>query len=374
MTDDALLHLVYAAALDTSLWPKVLGGLSARFGCTAAALFDGTFVTDGQPGGMRACLGYSDKALADFTAYFRHRDMRVRRTVHAAATGHVYFDDRDIAFAELDATEIQTDFYRPNDVGHIGGVLLAKRSAQFSVLSVHRSLGFGPFDVGEVMLLDRLAPHLVRAWEITATLRRTSEDASALVTGLDMLRGAIFLVDLTGKIRRMSADAERLVRADKCLRIRQGRLEACNPAANGALMKLLGAAMAMPELGTAPDPGILALRSADGATTLTLFVAPAGSDLLGRGPVVLVFASDPRSSRPLDPLLLARQFGFSRTEARVAAALSEGSSVAEMAERLAVSAETIRTHLKHAMAKCDVHSQVELARLVLSSIGVLRRQ
>jgi hypothetical protein len=140
MNNDALLHLNYSAAIVASSWPEVLAALGARFGATASALFDQRFVNDGQPVGMKACVGYSDEAVADFAAYFHHRDLRVRRTLPTARTGHVVLDDRDIPFKELAVTEIQNDFYRPNNVGHISGIVIAKRPDQFSVLSVHRSL------------------------------------------------------------------------------------------------------------------------------------------------------------------------------------------------------------------------------------------
>ena len=373
MTNDALLHLVYKAALDGSLWPEVLAAFSTKFGCAAAVLYDRNIVNDERSIGLNASLGYSDQAHADFAAYFRYRDIHVRRTLPAAVTGHVYLDDRDIAFAELEATEIQTDFYRRNGVGHVGGIILAKRSTQFSVLSVHRSLRFGPFTTDEVALLDQIAPHLVRAWEITGTLRRASDDTRALLGALGALGATVFVVDATGTVSRMSPEAEQLARAGDYLRIRYNKLVAVNVADDAQLKKLLVRAVARPMLGTPPDPATLALRNSAGVTALTLFLTSSFSGAFSGEPHVLVFANDPRASRPSNPALIGQQFGLSRAETQVVVAISKGLSVREMADRFCVSSETIRTHLKHAMAKCEVRSQVDLVRLALGSLGALGR-
>ena len=172
----------------------------------------------------------------------------------------------------LGVTEIQTDFYRVNDVGHVSGIVLAKRPTQFSVLSVHRSLRHGPFTTGDVALLDHIAPHLVRAWDITGTLRRTVADARALVGALDTLRAAVFLVDAEGFVRRLSPEAEQLACRGDCLRIRNNRLEAVHPADDAALRKLLAGSMLVPALGP-PDPAMLAPENSAGIRALALKVA-----------------------------------------------------------------------------------------------------
>jgi two-component system, NarL family, nitrate/nitrite response regulator NarL len=48
----------------------------------------------------------------------------------------------------------------------------------------------------------------------------------------------------------------------------------------------------------------------------------------------------------------------------VAALISAGADIGEVARRLGLAAGTARNHLKSAMRKLEVHSQVELAALV----------
>lgn len=62
---------------------------------------------------------------------------------------------------------------------------------------------------------------------------------------------------------------------------------------------------------------------------------------------------------------LRKVHGLTEAEARVAVQLAEGRSAAQVAEAMAVSISTIRTHIAAAMAKLDVDRQARLVALVL---------
>jgi len=63
---------------------------------------------------------------------------------------------------------------------------------------------------------------------------------------------------------------------------------------------------------------------------------------------------------------LARLHGLSPAEARLAAALSRGSSLADYAEAASLSINTVRWTLKRVFVKTDTHRQAELVRLLMS--------
>jgi DNA-binding CsgD family transcriptional regulator len=62
---------------------------------------------------------------------------------------------------------------------------------------------------------------------------------------------------------------------------------------------------------------------------------------------------------------IQRAAGLTRAEARVAARLARGSTLTEIATDLGVAHETVRTHLKRALAKTGTHRQAELVAWVL---------
>jgi len=78
---------------------------------------------------------------------------------------------------------------------------------------------------------------------------------------------------------------------------------------------------------------------------------------------VLVFARLRRWSQP-SAQLLSRIFGLTPAESRLAAALSDGSTLIEAAKALNISWETARTQLKAVFAKTNTHRQSELVALL----------
>jgi DNA-binding CsgD family transcriptional regulator len=64
-------------------------------------------------------------------------------------------------------------------------------------------------------------------------------------------------------------------------------------------------------------------------------------------------------------------YGLTPTEARLADLLLEGLEVREISNRLSISVETARFHLKRVLAKSGTHRQTELIRLMLSLPGTI---
>ena len=62
-------------------------------------------------------------------------------------------------------------------------------------------------------------------------------------------------------------------------------------------------------------------------------------------------------------------YGLTPAESRVADLLLEGLEVRDAAERLCITLETARFHLKRVLAKTGTHRQTELMRLMLSLPG-----
>ena len=75
-----------------------------------------------------------------------------------------------------------------------------------------------------------------------------------------------------------------------------------------------------------------------------------------------------RVARP-EPEVLRTLYGLTRAEAVVAADLAAGLTLEEIAAKANVGIETVRTHVKRAMAKTDTRRQAELVLLVLRSAG-----
>ena len=78
----------------------------------------------------------------------------------------------------------------------------------------------------------------------------------------------------------------------------------------------------------------------------------------------LVLVVDPVSGTTFDPAVVAATFDLTGMESRVAVLLAQGMSVREIATTTGRKESTIRSHVKHILAKHGLSRQAELVRLV----------
>jgi DNA-binding CsgD family transcriptional regulator len=64
-------------------------------------------------------------------------------------------------------------------------------------------------------------------------------------------------------------------------------------------------------------------------------------------------------------------FGLTATEAKVAAAITEGQSPENIAHHMEIGIGTVRSHLRQVLVKTGTHRQNELAALITRSVAML---
>ena len=86
----------------------------------------------------------------------------------------------------------------------------------------------------------------------------------------------------------------------------------------------------------------------------------------------ILYVGDDEAHRVTHPELLGALFGLTPTEARIAAKVSNGLSLAEVASELRLGTGTVRWHAKRIMSRTETNRQAELVRIVLlSPLGFL---
>ncbi|MGH7044169.1 MAG: hypothetical protein ACREFY_18855, partial [Acetobacteraceae bacterium] len=226
------------------------------------------------------------------------------------------------------------------------------------------SAGAPPYSDADRARLQRLLPHLRRAFRLDQRLRATRAETALDRSLLDALPHAVFATDVAGRIRRANCAAEALLAAGTALRRRHGCLTALTPGETAALQAALHRAAGAP---LSPDPAAsLVLHDREGAR-LAITVIPlgprAGLTDLPVEPLALVFARslDPQ---PADPAPLRCAFGFTGAEAELAAALAGGQRLAAIAAARGVRMPTVRAQLRAVFDKTGTRRQAELVRLL----------
>jgi DNA-binding CsgD family transcriptional regulator len=248
------------------------------------------------------------------------------------------------------------------------GVNLERTAASTAFFSIRRSEENGVVDADTRRRCALIAPHVRRAVAIGKLVQTEKSTGIMLKAALDRVAAAVVFVTGKGKIIFANHAAEELFQDKKVLVSRRGLAGAVDPAAD----RLLRDAFAAAERGDAA----LGLKGID----IPLAGHPEGHHYVAN---VLSVTSDARrmsdmgtavaalfvrritlaSQSPLE--VVGRRYKLTPSELRVLAAVLEAGSVENIAERLGVSKSTVKTHLKHVLAKTGTRRQTDLIRLVV---------
>jgi len=198
-------------------------------------------------------------------------------------------------------------------------------------------------------------------------------DARAPALLLDWLRAAVVITSRDGRVSYANAAAEELLRRGDVVTTVGGRIAAACPMGSDKLRTALRAA-AQPGPRHAGWGTSVALPRSSQCRPVLVTVLPLPrrvSDLPGDAGTVL-FIDDPERRLPDDGGWLREMFGLTCAEARVAARLADGLSLAEIADEAGVQVNSVRFHVKRVLQKTATRRQAELVRLLRDTANVRR--
>lgn len=286
--------------------------------------------------------------------------------------GHIHLADWLAPRAFLEAGEFYNDWMKPQDLhdGFGASVLRFGRQFMFYSLLHTKAATTGERDLE---LLKLLVPHMQRAARLHGHFLGLQEQADAAATLLDRLSIGALLCEPTGRVLVMNKAAEAMVMSGDGLDLVAGRLQPARKSETDTLARLIAAAAGMIE-GEAPTrTGALAIPRPSGKRDFGLIVAPYDGEApdspwarLAPETRVAIFVADPESRVEPRESIIARLYALTPAEADLAAAISDAVTLADYADSRGITLGTTRDRLKSVFAKTDTHSQVALARLILS--------
>ncbi len=229
----------------------------------------------------------------------------------------------------------------------------------------------GPAMVEEIhAAVDLVLPHFCRAAEMKRSLSAAAQRSFFSGAVFDRLPVGLVQLDRSEAVIYANAEADRLSRLREGLTISSGRARAASSADDAGLQAAIHQA-ADPRKG--PFSRWLNVKRGESSrpyrvlvTTLSRSRAVEGDDSC-----CVLFIIDPERPSLIGSKAIAEAFGLTAAEAKVVAHLTMGMTLSEIAEKLKVSINTVRTLLARAMGKTTTNTQVALLRMVLTTLSLV---
>jgi DNA-binding CsgD family transcriptional regulator len=253
--------------------------------------------------------------------------------------------------------------------GHCDGihVVLARNAQRFGLFSATRHKDVGLITDDDFAVMRLFAPHLRRAITISDLMDLKALETKALSATLDRLATGVVVVADENRILHANETARHMLANGGRIVSRRGRLVACEPAADAELSQAISLAGSDEAALGAAGIGV-SLGAVDAQPALAHVLPLARGEVRTRlmpqaTAAVFINTADPRPQPDLRAL--ARSFGLTPAEARVAERLLAGAAnLAEVAASLEVSLPTVKTHLSQVFAKTGVSRQTDLIALM----------
>lgn len=356
--ESRLIDLIYAALVDENAWSDFLRELATCTPYGQSTLF---FHDEFSAAGSISLSHGVDQEFERLYPLYAPRNLWMQN-LHKRPIGLGVRSEYMVPFREIEKSEYYNEILKQFGIQSGVGITLQRSGSLNFLLSVVGGRQDDAEEQRAADMLTRLSPHLTRVFKIYG---QAHERSSSLAMGqaLAAHQTGVMRVGPGRKIQWLNEAASAVLESGDGMR-RDGadRLRLADEALDGMLGLML-------------DPGAPQEGQARTLTRtmhrcgapLRVTLASSGQSLVERyfaGPTVTVLMSEVERMGTLPAELLATTFGLTSREVDVTMGLVAGHSLQAISERLNISYETARTHLKQIFAKTGTRRQAELlARL-----------
>jgi DNA-binding CsgD family transcriptional regulator len=344
------------AVIDPAMWPEILGEISGAVGATGAVLLQSDLRTSDIPHSP----GLSEMLNAYFGNEWHTRDLRANRSFPLILKGEIVITDHDIVtLDEMERSPFYNELHAPHGLRWFAGIGFRVGHALWG-MSIQRSPQQGPFEANDKRLLVHLSQRLTEVATLSTAVGRIA--LSSATNALNAVRQPAIAIDRFGFVLDANPAAEGLF--DENLRTSNRRLVVGDAEAKLCLEKLTDRLRITVDTATLPCEPIVIRRREKSPVILRVLPVhgAARAPFLGARALLTLTAAEPRPGPK--PALLARAFGLTPAEARLASIIAEGLNPKRAAEELGISKATARNQLKAIFAKTGTHRQSELVALL----------
>lgn len=378
-----LIGLIYEGATDPSRWSQDILPAVAEY-IQAPECILHTALHTPQNGGYFFLHGITQERVDVYTNKYHSDDVWTR----AGIEQNVFIEGNVITGDELVPREqfLESKIYKEllsreenkNQAQLLTSIIfgLDATNSMPAICSFFRGLHHPTFGDEDRARLRLVLPHLSRSLGVMQRLRLAELTMAATLEALDRLPSGVLLMDGSGAAAFANRSAQRMLDDGDGLRLRKltntsglGNLVAENTAASKAISDAISATLNRDPYTTPHFSKCITVPRTSGLASYTLQLSALGDhNEFGGGSggfATIVFIADGAQEINIDPEILQSAYGLSPAEARVAVALLDCSSAKEVADRLGVSHNTVRTQINQVYAKLGVNSRARFVKLLL---------
>jgi|GEM_PF-1978280 len=370
-----LITQAYQGSLEASPWQSLLRSLRLHTDSEMSAMM----LRPGKAG--LAALALWDfrnplpaEAVRDFSVEYANMGYRDPLTSALGKTGGVLSLDQVVAGTALEQTEFYRRIMQPAGIAQVLAMHVPMPDNAACFIGMMRGPGQSAFSVADKQMLLALRPHLEHALKVHALLKRQEMEKGIYGDALDSLTIGTIVLDGRGRILEANQTAKNILRRSFCFSVVDDHLIPTKSQYRDEFKQLLNAAISWRER-QLPDTFVEALRidCPTGADIgLLIRTSPCSNWYQNAGvPAVIIYLEDFEQESSAPEQIIARLFGLTKSEARLAALLASGVTLTEAAVRLKLTESSVRTYSKKIFAKMGIGRQAELVRLILKSVALL---
>jgi DNA-binding CsgD family transcriptional regulator len=349
---------IYDAATDDECLERLALSLTESLGARSGVVHWRNLQTD--TGGISISGYFSEEQMAEYDRHFADCDLWAEAFAANGSANRVWSSEQLVSSRAYEGSRIYNDWIRAmgDDSFRCLGAGI-RTDVLVADIGFHRARSQPAFEEAEIGQLTQCVGHLQRMMTIRSRVNAAEQAQASVAGALDSIGYGLFTLGTDGRVLHCNRGAEIIVERGDGLIIKAGRLNACGLADQKALAEAYERASAP----TQPEASALRImRSGGGHYELSIVSMHAGF----AGRQLLVTVTDPDGRDDSLAARLRTLYALSASEAEVAIRISEGASLAQLAEERRTAIGTIRNQTKAVAEKLGCGRQAEIVALVKS--------
>lgn len=362
---DLLVAQIYEAAAGIADWRSVLAAVAETLGSERA--FIGRYHLEDRAGAIEKAHNLEARDRHNYNTKYARENPWLSRNEFFQLPGLVWAGNHIVPHDDMARTGFYKEFLQPQDIFHTLHAVIDVSGSTVWHLVLTRPATAEQYGERDFEVCRRIMTHAGRAFELSRAMVRRRLIGQGFSTLLDHLPFGVALADSAGQVLTMNDLARQIIRSAERDADDPVETNSERPCANVTLPGPIRAAVASNDF---DKETILAMERRDGRRPVCVVICPFILRAEFPAPAqkaAAVLLCDPERMGEIDIDGIRNLYQLTHSEARLSALLAGGDRIDEAAERLGISRNTARTHLKRIFGKTSTTRQAELVRLMLST-------